>query len=108
MVQHSKVIVTPLHLQLIHFTLHMKDRDKAFNKKNACSSISGGTDSLSSIVCRTAVAEDVSSVPVRVLIDTFPVTTTKMFYYKINPVITGVQPQCSVQRLVDLISDPFD
>lgn len=76
-------------------------RDKAFNlKKNACSSVSGGTEPSSSIVCRTEVTEDVGSVPVRVLIDSFPVTTTKMFYYKINPVITSVLPQCSVQRLV--------
>lgn len=53
--------------------------------------------------------EDVGSVPVRVLIDSFLVTTTKMFFYKRNPVVTVVQPQCSLQRwgsCSDLVSNP--
>lgn len=73
-------------------------KKKTKNTKTVGSSVSGGADASSSIVCLPALAEDVGSVPVRVLIDSFPVTTTKMFFYKRNPVVTLVQPQCSLQR----------
>uniref|UniRef100_H3C1Z8 receptor protein-tyrosine kinase n=1 Tax=Tetraodon nigroviridis TaxID=99883 RepID=H3C1Z8_TETNG len=74
-------------------------RDVLFGDER-CSilSVSGGPEPSSSIICRTAAAEDVGSVPVTVLIDSFQVTTTKTFHYKINPVVTSVEPRCSVQR----------
>lgn len=58
-------------------------------------SVSEGSGTLSSIVCRTAAAAGVGEVPVKVSIDNFQVTTSKMFFYKKNPVITSVQPHCS-------------
>ncbi|TKS71313.1 Macrophage-stimulating protein receptor [Collichthys lucidus] len=36
-------------------------------------------------------------VPVKVFIDDFEVITSKMFFYKENPVITSVTPHCSLQ-----------
>ncbi|XP_028261745.1 macrophage-stimulating protein receptor-like isoform X2 [Parambassis ranga] len=54
--------------------------------------------SLSSIVCNTTTAEAVGKVPVKVLIDSLPVTAAEMFTYKNNPVITSVHPHCSFQR----------
>ncbi|XP_077458109.1 macrophage-stimulating protein receptor [Stigmatopora argus] len=50
---------------------------------------------LSSIVCLTPTAPNIGSVPIKVVIDNFEVTTTKMFRYKKNPVITSVYPHCS-------------
>ncbi|XP_068568289.1 LOW QUALITY PROTEIN: macrophage-stimulating protein receptor-like [Cebidichthys violaceus] len=52
----------------------------------------------SSIVCLTAAAAGVGTVPVIIVIDNFQVTTTKMFSYKQDPVITAVHPHCSFQR----------
>lgn len=57
-----------------------------------------GSGTMSSIVCHTAAAAGVGKVPVNVFIDNFQVTTTKMFFYKKNPVITSVHPHCSLQR----------
>ncbi|XP_060925031.1 macrophage-stimulating protein receptor-like isoform X1 [Limanda limanda] len=53
---------------------------------------------LCSIVCQTAAAAGVRDVPVKVIIDKSQVTTTKMFSYKKNPVITSVHPNCSFRR----------
>ncbi|XP_061688845.1 macrophage-stimulating protein receptor isoform X1 [Syngnathoides biaculeatus] len=49
----------------------------------------------SSIVCLTAAATNVGSVPIKVVIDNLEVTTDKTFMYKKNPVITSVYPHCS-------------
>lgn len=57
-----------------------------------------GTGGFSSIICLTAAAESVGSVPVNVFIDGFQVTATKKFLYKKNPAITSVHPLCSLQR----------
>ncbi|XP_051931785.1 macrophage-stimulating protein receptor [Hippocampus zosterae] len=54
-----------------------------------------GSGTLASIVCLTEAAANVGSVPVRVVIDHFEVTTTQTFVYKENPVITSVSPHCS-------------
>ncbi|XP_077429828.1 macrophage-stimulating protein receptor isoform X1 [Vanacampus margaritifer] len=54
-----------------------------------------GNGTLSSIVCLTAAATNFGSVPIKVVIDNFEVTTTKTFVYKENPVITSVYPHCS-------------
>ncbi|XP_074501349.1 macrophage-stimulating protein receptor-like [Sebastes fasciatus] len=68
------------------------------NKKCNIHSASGGSET-SSIVCHTAAAAaGVGKVPVKILIDNFQVTTTKMFFYKTNPVITSVHPNCSFIR----------
>lgn len=57
-----------------------------------------GSGTLSSIVCHTPAAAGVGKEPVKVIIDNFLVKSSKMFFYKTNPVITSVQPQCSFQR----------
>lgn len=74
-------------------------RDVFFADKK-CNILSApeGNKTLSSIVCNTAAAAVVGKVPVKVLIDNFQVTTTEMFFYKENPVITSVQPHCSFQN----------
>ncbi|XP_071374032.1 macrophage-stimulating protein receptor [Centroberyx affinis] len=61
-------------------------------------SVYEGSGNMSSIVCLTEGAAAVGKVPVNVLIDSFPVSTTKMFFYKENPVITTVLPLCSFRR----------
>ncbi|XP_053172389.1 macrophage-stimulating protein receptor-like isoform X1 [Scomber japonicus] len=58
-------------------------------------SASDGSETLPSIVCQTAAGTGVGKVPVKVVIDNFEVTTTKMFLYKENPIITSVYPHCS-------------
>ncbi|KAK6321728.1 hypothetical protein J4Q44_G00087040 [Coregonus suidteri] len=58
-------------------------------------SVSEGTGTMSSIVCLSKGVAAVKKVPVRVFIDQSQVSTTKMFHYKINPVITEIQPACS-------------
>ncbi|KAM9362010.1 macrophage-stimulating protein receptor-like [Symphorus nematophorus] len=72
---------------------------EVFFADRKCSIQSGpeGSGILSSIVCRTAAAASVGEVPVKVFIDNFQVTTSKMFSYKKNPFITSVQPNCSFQ-----------
>ncbi|XP_049431579.1 macrophage-stimulating protein receptor-like [Epinephelus fuscoguttatus] len=51
----------------------------------------------SSVVCYTPAAAGVGKVPVKIIIDNFHVTTSKMFSYKKDPVITSVYPHCSFQ-----------
>ncbi|XP_035487698.1 macrophage-stimulating protein receptor isoform X2 [Scophthalmus maximus] len=68
----------------------------ANNKCDIQSAPEGGGD-LSSIVCQTAAAAGIGKVPVKVVIDSFHVTTPKMFFYETNPVITSVYPRCSLQ-----------
>lgn len=65
-----------------------------------CSSQNGSveTGNMSSVICHTEAAEGVGSLPVKVIIDGFQVTSTKMFSYKNDPVITAVFPNCSFQR----------
>ncbi|XP_035633029.1 macrophage-stimulating protein receptor-like isoform X1 [Oncorhynchus keta] len=58
-------------------------------------SVSEGTGTMSSIVCLSKGLAVVKKVPVRVFIDKSQVSTTKMFHYKNNPVITVIQPVCS-------------
>ncbi|XP_036956723.1 macrophage-stimulating protein receptor-like [Acanthopagrus latus] len=60
-------------------------------------SASEGDGTLSSIVCHTPAAAGVGKEPVKVIIDKFPVNSSKTFFYKRNPVITSVQPHCSFQ-----------
>ncbi|KAM8868292.1 macrophage-stimulating protein receptor-like [Synchiropus picturatus] len=50
---------------------------------------------LSSLVCLTATVQHGGEVPVRVIIDGFEVTSTLMFTYRDNPVITTISPRCS-------------
>lgn len=56
------------------------------------------TGVLSSIICNTAAVESVGEVPVEVVIDGLKITTDKKFFYKMNPVITSVDPLCSFRR----------
>uniref|UniRef100_A0A3P8UKG0 Macrophage-stimulating protein receptor n=1 Tax=Cynoglossus semilaevis TaxID=244447 RepID=A0A3P8UKG0_CYNSE len=75
-------------------------RRDVFFANNKCSiqSVSEGSEggaTLSSIICRTASATKIESVPVEVVIDGFRVTTSKTFSYRKNPVINTVQPNCS-------------
>ncbi|XP_042363182.1 macrophage-stimulating protein receptor-like isoform X2 [Plectropomus leopardus] len=51
----------------------------------------------SSIVCQTPAATGVGKVPVKILIDNYQVTTSKMFTYKEDPLITSIHPHCSFQ-----------
>ncbi|CAJ1050607.1 macrophage-stimulating protein receptor-like [Xyrichtys novacula] len=67
------------------------------DKKCNIQNVSTGNGGLSSIVCTTASAAGVGTVPVKVIIDKFEVETTKTFLYKENPVITKVDPLCSFQ-----------
>lgn len=62
----------------------------------------------SSIVCLTAAVTGVRKVPVKVVIDSFQVTTTKMFLYKNNPVINSVHPNCSFRRGSKLVIEGQD
>ncbi|KAM7402240.1 hypothetical protein PAMP_017499 [Pampus punctatissimus] len=65
------------------------------DKKCNIESAPEGNGTFSSIVCHTADVTGVGKVPVKVVIDNFQVTTTKMFSYKKNPVITSVHSHCS-------------
>lgn len=71
-------------------------RDVFFADKK-CNIQSGTEESGTSIVCHTAAATGVGKVPVTIFIDNFKVTTSKMFFYKKNPVINSVRPHCSFQ-----------
>ncbi|KAL0978630.1 hypothetical protein UPYG_G00173080, partial [Umbra pygmaea] len=53
---------------------------------------------MSSIICRSQPISEVRDVPLSVFIDKSPVLTTKVFYYKENPVVTAVLPDCSFDR----------
>uniref|UniRef100_A0AAY5L3W5 Macrophage-stimulating protein receptor n=1 Tax=Esox lucius TaxID=8010 RepID=A0AAY5L3W5_ESOLU len=50
---------------------------------------------MSSIICLSQPISEVRDVPLSVFIDKFPVLTTKVFYYKENPEVTAVLPDCS-------------
>ncbi|XP_070694579.1 macrophage-stimulating protein receptor-like [Pempheris klunzingeri] len=67
------------------------------DKKCNIQSAPEGSGNSSSVVCQTAPATGVREVPVKVFIDSFQVMTTKVFFYKKNPVITSVQPRCSLE-----------
>uniref|UniRef100_A0A7N8X8P3 receptor protein-tyrosine kinase n=1 Tax=Mastacembelus armatus TaxID=205130 RepID=A0A7N8X8P3_9TELE len=66
-------------------------RDIFFADKN----ISKGNGTLSSVVCQIPAAAGVGNVSVKTVIDNFEVRATEMFFYKENPVITSIKPQCS-------------
>ncbi|KAG8007734.1 Hepatocyte growth factor receptor [Nibea albiflora] len=70
---------------------------EVFFADKKCTIQSAPEGSGTSIVCRTAAATGVGKVPVKVFIDDFEVITSKMFFYKENPVITSVNPHCSLQ-----------
>ncbi|XP_024126276.1 macrophage-stimulating protein receptor [Oryzias melastigma] len=53
---------------------------------------------ISSIICLSQAISEVRDVPLRVFIDKSRVHTTKVFYYKENPNITAVRPDCSFNR----------
>ncbi|KAL0978740.1 hypothetical protein UPYG_G00174530 [Umbra pygmaea] len=61
-------------------------------------SVSGGTGSLPTIVCLSKGVAQVKTVPVSVSIDKSPLSTSKMFHYKVNPKISKIQPACSLTR----------
>lgn len=53
---------------------------------------------MSSIICLSQPMSEVRDVPLSVSIDKSPVPTNKVFYYKENPKITSVLPDCSFDR----------
>ncbi|XP_062328311.1 macrophage-stimulating protein receptor [Osmerus eperlanus] len=53
---------------------------------------------VSSIICLSQPISEVRDVPLSVFIDKSPVLTTKVFYYRENPEITAVLPDCSFDR----------
>ena len=55
---------------------------------------------VSSIICLSQPISEVRDVPLSVFIDKSPVLTTKVFYYKENPKITAVLPDCSFDRYI--------
>ncbi|XP_029286992.1 macrophage-stimulating protein receptor-like isoform X2 [Cottoperca gobio] len=78
--------------------LHSGTQRDVFFADKKCSIQSAPEGSgTSSIICQTAAAAGVGNVPVKILIDNFPVTATQMFFYKKNPVILSVNPHCSFQ-----------
>ncbi|KAI9515085.1 hypothetical protein NQZ68_027951 [Dissostichus eleginoides] len=72
-------------------------RDVFFDEKKCSIQSAPEGSGTSSIVCNTAAAAAVGNVPVKIIIDNFQVSTTKMFFYKHNPVINSVHPHCSFQ-----------
>uniref|UniRef100_A0A3Q3SJ75 Macrophage-stimulating protein receptor n=1 Tax=Mastacembelus armatus TaxID=205130 RepID=A0A3Q3SJ75_9TELE len=68
------------------------------DKKCNIQSISKGNGTLSSVVCQIPAAAGVGNVSVKTVIDNFEVRATEMFFYKENPVITSIKPQCSFTR----------
>ncbi|XP_068172194.1 macrophage-stimulating protein receptor [Antennarius striatus] len=68
-----------------------------FFADSKCNINSEGNGNMSSIVCHTGAAAHVGKAPVKVVIDDFQVTTSLMFFYKNNPVITAIEPHCSLQ-----------
>lgn len=97
----SCVQSTPHSFHCVQMSVLMKDSSTLLILVSvigiAFSAPEGGGD-LSSIVCQTAAAAGIGKVPVKVVIDSFHVTTPKMFFYETNPVITSVYPRCSLQR----------
>ncbi|CAL8355745.1 unnamed protein product [Gadus morhua 'NCC'] len=61
-------------------------------------SVTPAIDGASSIICLSQPISEVRDVPLSVFIDRSPVPTTKVFYYKENPEITAVLPDCSFDR----------
>ncbi|KAJ7983813.1 hypothetical protein DPEC_G00371090 [Dallia pectoralis] len=53
---------------------------------------------MSSIICRSQPISEVRDVPLSVFIDKSPILTTKVFYYKENPEVTAILPDCSFDR----------
>lgn len=53
---------------------------------------------VSSIICLSQHISEVRDVPLSVFIDKSPILTTKVFYYKDNPKITAVLPDCGFDR----------
>lgn len=53
---------------------------------------------VSSIICLSQHISEVRDVPLSVFIDKSPILTTKVFYYKDNPKITAVRPDCGFDR----------
>lgn len=51
-----------------------------------------------SIVCRSEGVEETSEVEVRVVIDGSNISSTKTFSYRVNPEVTGVNPNCGFRR----------
>ncbi|KAF3856217.1 hypothetical protein F7725_016940 [Dissostichus mawsoni] len=60
-------------------------RDVFFDEKKCSIQSAPEGSGTSSIVCNTAAAAAVGNVPVKIIIDNFQVSTTKMFFYKHNP-----------------------
>ncbi|XP_051932720.1 macrophage-stimulating protein receptor isoform X2 [Hippocampus zosterae] len=58
---------------------------------------------MSSIICLSQPISEARDVPLGVFIDKSPVVTTKVFYYKENPQITAVLPDCSFDRGSNLL-----
>lgn len=79
-------------------SVQIKSKISVSTRLSVVFSVPDRTGTLSSIVCLTSAAAGAGEVPVKVVIDNFQVTTTKMFSYKENPVVTSVQPHCSLQR----------
>ncbi|XP_061584010.1 macrophage-stimulating protein receptor [Cololabis saira] len=61
-------------------------------------SVTDSVGNVSSIICLSQPISEVRDVPLSVFIDKSPVRTTKVFYYKENPKITAVLPECSFDR----------
>lgn len=61
-------------------------------------SVTQAKGNVSSIICLSQHISEVRDVPLSVFIDKSPVPTTKVFYYRENPTITAVRPDCSFDR----------
>ncbi|XP_070965264.1 macrophage-stimulating protein receptor-like [Oncorhynchus clarkii lewisi] len=61
-------------------------------------SVTAPRGNMSSIICLSQPISEVRDVPLSVFIDKSPVLTTKVFYYKENPEVTAVLPDCSFDR----------
>lgn len=60
--------------------------------------VTKSVSNVSSIICLSQPISEVRDVPLSIFIDKSPVPTTKVFYYKENPKITNVLPDCSFDR----------
>uniref|UniRef100_A0AAQ6A5W3 Macrophage-stimulating protein receptor n=1 Tax=Amphiprion ocellaris TaxID=80972 RepID=A0AAQ6A5W3_AMPOC len=82
-----------------------KQRDVYFGEKK----VSEETGVFSSIVCYTATAAAVGPVPVKIIIDNFQVTATKMFLYKKNPVVNSLMLHlhCEISYCTQNTNDHF-
>ncbi|XP_047439627.1 macrophage-stimulating protein receptor-like [Mugil cephalus] len=57
-----------------------------------------GQGNMSSIICLSQPISEVRDVPLSVFIDKSRILTTKVFYYKEDPKVTAVLPDCSFDR----------